>query len=79
MRFHNPAAVLEWPAPNFINPVVRGPYLYVINSILFLLATIAVSLRFYARLYIRRWLGPDDVLILLSWARLLLQYHKHGR
>jgi hypothetical protein len=70
MRFHDPVAVLSWPQPNFINPVVRGPDLYVINSILFLLATAAVSLRLYARLFIRRWLGLDDILILLSWARL---------
>lgn len=68
MRFNRPELVAEWPKPNFIDPEVRGPALYIINGTFFGLATLAISIRIYARIFVRRWFGLDDALIVLAWA-----------
>lgn len=67
MRFNRPELVAQWPKPNYIDPDVRGPALYIINSIFFCLATLAISTRLYARIFVRRWFGLDDTLIFLAW------------
>jgi hypothetical protein len=74
MRFEHPELIATWPAPNYANPEERGPALYIINSIVLLLATIAVSIRLYVRLFVRKWLGPDDGFLLLALVSLLAQY-----
>ncbi|KAE9971827.1 hypothetical protein EG328_005358 [Venturia inaequalis] len=67
MRFNHPEVVAKWPKPNFIDPETRGPTLYIINGTFFGLATLAISVRLYARIFVRRWVGLDDFLIVLAW------------
>jgi hypothetical protein len=61
------SVLLSWPKPNYINPVTRGPEVYVFSSIFLAIATTVVLLRFYARVIIRRWFGLDDALIVVAW------------
>lgn len=63
--------LLSWPTPNYENPTTRGDALLIVNSIFLSLAVITVSLRMYTRLMIKRWLGIDDVFILLG----LVKHH----
>ncbi|KAF2664434.1 hypothetical protein BT63DRAFT_89533 [Microthyrium microscopicum] len=58
--------ITQWPAPNYINPVTRGKSLLVVDTVLPLFAAIVVCLRIYTRLYIKKWFGFDDFLIILS-------------
>lgn len=60
-------AVASWPAPNYIDPVTRGDGIVVVSAVFGSLATIAIALRAYSRLWITRTFGTDDVLILLAW------------
>jgi hypothetical protein len=63
-----PASVLStWPPPNYVNPIKRGPVIYIIPAICLGLSTTVVFTRLYARLFIRRWFGLDDLLIILAW------------
>jgi hypothetical protein len=74
MRFENPEVIATWPAPNHVNPEERGPALYIIASIVFFLAVVAVFTRLCVRLFVRKWLGPDDALIFLALVSLLGLY-----
>jgi hypothetical protein len=58
-----------WPAPNYVNPTKRGAELYVVDAIFLALTTITIGIRLYARLWIRRWFGLDDLCICLAWVR----------
>jgi hypothetical protein len=59
--------ILSWPARNTINPVKRGPELWIVSSIFFPIATLCVGTRLYSRIFIRGWFGPDDALILIAF------------
>jgi hypothetical protein len=59
----------SWPKANYINPATRGPTIYIINSIFFFMATAAVFLRMYTRIFVRKWFGIDDAAILTAWVR----------
>ena len=61
-----------FPKPNYINPVTRGPDTYVVGTVFLGLSTIVVALRLYARLFIRRWFGLDDLCVCLAWVSKLL-------
>jgi hypothetical protein len=61
-----PAIIATWPIPNYVNPVTRGPELYIINSICLFIATLAVVLRLYSRIWIRNWFGLDDAFVLVA-------------
>jgi len=62
-----PEAVSQsWPAPNYAHPVRRGPELYIISSFFLLLAVMAVGVRLYTRIMVRRWVGPDDGLVIIA-------------
>jgi hypothetical protein len=61
------SVLLTWPFPNFTDPVRRGPAVYPISIIFLLISTTAVCLRLYARLFIRKWFGLDDVFIIMGW------------
>jgi hypothetical protein len=61
-----PAVVATWPIPNYVDPITRGPELYIINSIWLLIATFAVALRLYSRIWIRNWFGLDDIFVLVA-------------
>ncbi|KAF2132138.1 hypothetical protein P153DRAFT_383028 [Dothidotthia symphoricarpi CBS 119687] len=66
MRLPPIAVILTWPNPNYVNPETRGDALLIVNSIFISLTIIVVALRLYTRLVIKRWLGIDDVFILLA-------------
>ena len=59
--------LLSWPKPNYINPVTRGAESYVIGTVFLFFSTLALIVRLYARLFIRRWFGLDDLFICLAW------------
>ena len=61
------SVILTWPKPNYVDPVRRGPEIYIINAIMMTLATFAVVTRMYTRLFVRRWFGLDDAFIIMSW------------
>lgn len=61
---------LSFPLPNYKDPPTRGPALVIVNAILIALVVIAVLLRLYARLFIKRWFGSDDIFIILALVRL---------
>jgi len=63
--------IATWPAPNYINPVRRGPELWIVSCIFLSIATLCVGARLYSRIFIRRWFGADDALIIIAYARLL--------
>lgn len=60
---------LSFPLPNYKNPPTRGPALTIVNAILIALVIIAVLLRLYTRLFIKRWFGSDDVFIVFALVR----------
>jgi hypothetical protein len=72
MRFEHPELIATWPAPNLVDPEEYGPALYIINSIAFASAVIAVAIRLYIRLFRRKWLGLDDGLIVLALVSILV-------
>jgi hypothetical protein len=63
-----PAAVLAtFPKPNYVNPETHGPALLIVNSAFLGLATIAIVLRIYTRLFVRKFFGWDDTFIILAY------------
>ena len=70
MRFRHPERVAQWPSPNYVDPESRGPAMFINNSIIFSLATTAVIARTYVRLFVRRWFGWDDLLLIIGWVSL---------
>lgn len=65
-----PASVIaSWPAPNYVNPVRRGPGLLVVNVVFSSLAFILTVLRVYTRAFITATAGLDDVLAVLALVR----------
>ncbi|KAK4979514.1 hypothetical protein LTR28_004249 [Elasticomyces elasticus] len=66
MRVPPLLVILTWPPPNYEDPVTRGNALIVVNAIFVALVVLAVALRYYARVAIKKWFGSDDVLIGLA-------------
>jgi len=64
--------LLSWPRPNRINPETRGLAVHTVSAILLFLATSAVLGRIYSRIFIRRWFGPDDALVVIALVQLFL-------
>ncbi|TKA62067.1 hypothetical protein B0A49_11337, partial [Cryomyces minteri] len=60
------AVVLTFPLPNYKNPETRGEALVVVNFIFITLVLVAVALRFYTRVAVKRWVGSDDIWIGLA-------------
>jgi hypothetical protein len=60
-----------WPKPNYVNPETRGHAFYFVSSISLAAAAISVCLRLWTRIYVRRYFGLDDLLIVLA----LVRYH----
>jgi hypothetical protein len=58
--------ILNWPKPNYVNPVRRGPALLIVNSVLLPIAGVVVIARLYTRLRIVRSAGLDDLFIGLA-------------
>lgn len=76
MQLPAPEVFLSWPTPNYKNPKTRGDALVIVNSIFIGFTVIIVFLRLYTRLVIKRWLGIDDIFILLALvSSLIVQGH----
>ena len=61
--------VLSWPVANYVNPIKRGNEIYAVGLVFFALSTITLTLRLFARLYIRKWFGLDDFCVCFAWVR----------
>jgi hypothetical protein len=66
MRNIPPEVYASWPAPNYTNPQTRGPSVVIFNAVLISIVTFTVLLRLYVRAYMLRWLGIDDVFIIIA-------------
>lgn len=62
----------DWPAPNFVDPPDRVPYIASIEIPLLVFMTLAVAARFYSRAVLRHILAWDDWLMLPAWVRRIL-------
>ena len=71
MRFSHPEKVAHWPAPNFVDPELRGPEIYVTLALFGLAASVAVGLRFYVRIFQRKYIGLDDFFLGLGYLCML--------
>ena len=58
-----PEVIASWPPPNFVDPQTRGPAQTVLSPVILALGTIAVGARLYSRVFVRKWIGADDVLV----------------
>jgi len=67
-HIHNipPKVLLSWPVPNYVNPSTQGNAAIIVATILPVISLIFVAIRTYTRLFIKRWFGSDDVLIILA-------------
>ncbi|KAF2415737.1 hypothetical protein EJ08DRAFT_739708 [Tothia fuscella] len=66
MKLPPPSVLVTWPAPNYENPVTRGSSVTVLSAIFISLSVIAVLLRLYVRIFIKKWVGLDDFFIVLA-------------
>ena len=55
-----------WPFPNYINPITREYAFVVVNLTLLGVTMLVVSLRIYTRIFISKYLGKDDILMLMA-------------
>ncbi|KAL2133306.1 hypothetical protein VTI74DRAFT_2572 [Chaetomium olivicolor] len=60
MRFPPPEVVATWPAPNYVNPVTRGPAVIIVELITLPLALTCLALRLYVRMKIMCKSEMDD-------------------
>jgi hypothetical protein len=60
----------SWPTPNYIDPATRDLGISYLSPILLAITTICVVVRLYTRIFVRRWFGPDDLLVLISWVNI---------
>ena len=58
--------LLSFPTPNYVDPETQGRSLIIVNSVLAGLVFIAVALRVYTRVYLKRWFGSDDYAIVFA-------------
>jgi hypothetical protein len=61
-----PLVILNWPAPNYINPETHGYQLVVTSIVLGTLAVATVVARLYARVVLLGNPGWDDYLIVIA-------------
>lgn len=60
------SVLLTFPVPNYVDPVTRGSALVAVNSVFIGIVLVVVVLRVYTRLAIKRWLGADDILVIVA-------------
>ncbi len=63
------SVIASWPKPNYQDPQTRGRSLIVIDILFPALSFVVLLLRCYTRIFIKKWFGWDDVLILLAFVR----------
>lgn len=68
--------LLSWPTPNYVDPVTRGPALYIVNGLFFAITLACVALRLYTRIWIRKYFGLDDLFICIAMVRDRLAIHR---
>lgn len=59
--------ILSWPAPNYTNPQTRGDALLIVMIIFSILVFLAVTGRLYTRIFVKKWFGWDDAMIVLAF------------
>jgi hypothetical protein len=64
MQLPPPEVISQWPAPNYVDPIVRGSALLVVALVLSPLAMLIVGFRIFTRLTITRFYGIDDTLVI---------------
>lgn len=62
MRLPPDDVILSW-TPNYIDPVTRGSSLIIVNAIFIFLVIVAVVGRLYSRIFVKKWFGLDDAMI----------------
>ncbi|KAE9975489.1 hypothetical protein EG328_003148 [Venturia inaequalis] len=60
------AVLLAWPAADYQHPMTRGLSAPITIATLSSFAVVAVGLRVYTRLYVQKWPGYDDWLLILA-------------
>ncbi|OAL03763.1 hypothetical protein IQ06DRAFT_205920, partial [Phaeosphaeriaceae sp. SRC1lsM3a] len=58
---------LEWPRPNYVDPVTKPKYVLVLSCILGPISLALLLVRLWVRLRIQRNPGWDDWLMVASW------------
>jgi len=66
MRQVPPEVLVTFPPPNYLTPVTHGNSLVLVISIFLALVVLAVGLRFYTRIIIKKGFGSDDIFIGLA-------------
>lgn len=66
MRFPPIEVWLNWPRANYDNPQTSGNALIISNVIFMILTILAVGLRLYTRIVVKRHLGYDDGAIVIA-------------
>ncbi|KAI0887157.1 uncharacterized protein GGS22DRAFT_105398 [Annulohypoxylon maeteangense] len=61
------SATESWPTPNYVNPETRGHIGMAVGILLAVMVTIILAIRLYARKWLTRGFGLDDVFILLAY------------
>ncbi|KXL50068.1 hypothetical protein M433DRAFT_27169 [Acidomyces richmondensis BFW] len=62
-----PLSVIEtWPTPNYSDPNTRGPSSLILNIVFIAMVMVAVAIRYYCRLCIKKWFGWDDIMIAMA-------------
>lgn len=65
-----PLSVIEtWPTPNYSDPNTRGPSSLILNIVFIAMVMVAVAIRYYCRLCIKKWFGWDDIMIAMALVR----------
>jgi hypothetical protein len=59
--------IATWPRPNYTDPARHDVGFYIVSPLLLVVATLCVGARLYGRIFVRRWFGPDDILITVAW------------
>jgi hypothetical protein len=69
MRSPPPEVVATWPAPNYVDPEIRGPDLIVVGVVTLAGALLCLGLRLYVRLRIMRKIELDDWVMVAATVR----------
>ena len=62
-----PSVILTWPVRKPGDPIEhRGNELWIVTAVFLTAAAVAVSARLYARLFVRKFIGIDDIFVVLG-------------
>jgi hypothetical protein len=66
MRIPPITVIAQWPTPDYVDPVTRGPAILIVNVTFVVLVLVAFVGRFYSRIVIKKWLGIDDFMCVFA-------------